>query len=101
MSKCLLTGDETNNKTNNFPLSTKGRLLLVDVTNKYNDKLLDKFLESYKKTGSNLSDDAIESVKRLAPKLSKHDMLKMLSEESEEEIFARFEDKEESDDQQD
>lgn len=89
--KCVITGDETLNKTKNFPLSMKGRLLLVDITNRYNDKLEERFIESFIEKSGNNDEETLKAVKHLAPKVSKHDMLHMLDKESEEELFAKFE----------
>lgn len=101
MSKCLLTGEDTVNKTNGFPLSRDGRLLLIEVTNKYNDKLEEEFIESFKEASSVVTDDAIETARKLAPKVSKHDILKMLIKKTEEELFAEFDKGEESNVQED
>lgn len=91
MRNCIITGDETENKTNGFPLSRDGRLMLIDITNRYNDKLKDKFVESFIEKSGNESEETLKAVSKLAPKISKHDMLKMLDKESEEELFAKFE----------
>jgi|14_taG_2_1085336.scaffolds.fasta_scaffold51511_2 hypothetical protein len=95
MMKCVITSEETKNKTNNFPLSRKGRLMLIDITNRYNDKLKDKFIESFIEKSGNESEETIKAVSKLAPKMSKHDMLKMLDKESEEDLFAKFDNVEE------
>lgn len=98
MNKCVVTGKETLNKTKNFPLSREGRGLLKDIKNKYNYLLKEKFINSFKEKSGNDSEETLEAVSQLAPRMSDHDMLKMLDKETQEDLFAKFEATEEEDD---
>jgi hypothetical protein len=89
--KCVITGEETNMLSMNIPLSRTGRSELVRITDKYNEKLKERFLDSFKEKSGNFNEDTLEAVERLAPTFSKKKVLRMLEVESEEKLFSRFE----------
>jgi hypothetical protein len=98
--KCVVTGQETSNKTKNIPLSREGRGKLTDILSDYNNKLKDRFVKEFAEKSGNESPETLEAVEKLAPKLSKRDILGMLTQKSVDELFEAFEEKkEESDDQ--
>jgi len=72
--KCVVTQKETLSKTKNIPLSIEGRTFLTDLTEAHNEKLKDLYVEFNK-------DKAVpeESVRKLAPQLTKTEVLRLLS----------------------
>ena len=89
--KCVITGNETNTLTNGLPLSRDGRIKLNEITERYNTELKEQFKKRFKEK-TNDNEEAAEGIaKVMAPKCSKKKMLKMLTKNTEEEIFKPFE----------
>lgn len=85
--KCILTGNETNNKCNNYPVSAEGREILNKVHEAYNAKIKIEFVnKAVGQTESNADDDVEinqdelkKTFARLAPQVSRTHMLRLLS----------------------
>lgn len=88
--KCVITGKETKNKTKNIPLTLEGRHKLKYITNEYNTKLKEKFVNSFKEKSGNSSEDALEAVEKLAPRVSSTFVLRQLVNLSADELLGKF-----------
>ena len=98
--KCVITGEETNTLTKNVPLSKKGRELLNDLVEDYNNKLHKMYVDKFIEMSDNKSESLAEAIAdRIKPKVTKHELLQAIAVHTVEGVFEQFEQKEESDEE--
>lgn len=90
MSKeCLITGRKTDSLCKNFPLSSEGRVLLKQLVEAYNNKLLENFKEGLKERQKESGDNPILKdtyLARYSPKINIKDALVSLTYEKESDL---------------
>lgn len=91
--KCVITQQETNTLTKGIPLSREGRLNLDSITERYNNEIKKQFKKRFKLKTNDSEEAAEEIASVMAPKFSKHKILKMLVNNTEEDLFKPFEEK--------
>lgn len=89
--KCVITGKETSTLTKNVPLSKEGRVLLEELTDKYNQELEKMFIKKFTDRSENTSEElAVAISKKVVKKATKNELLKAFSVYSVEEVFEQF-----------
>lgn len=85
--KCVITGKETLDKTNNIPLHREARVQLNEVVTEYNQKVKDNFVKEQVDNGTMKK----EFAEKIAPQFTKAHVLRMIERDSVEGIFETLE----------
>jgi len=77
MKKCVITGKETLDKSNNIPVSREGRKILTDITKSHNEKIFLVYKEKSKEANHGLDLDEA-TLRRFAPTIKKSRVIELL-----------------------